>query len=244
MSKKLAEGAKALVLDVKVGSGAFLKDPAESVELARTMVDLGTAHGVPTRALLTDMAVPLGRTVGNAVEVEESLEVLAGGGPPDVVELTLRLATEMLELAGIDGRDPADTLRDGSAMDSFRALVTAQGGDLSQPLPVAAHSETIVATRGGTMEDIDALAVGHAVWRLGAGRSRPGERVQHGAGLRIHRRPGETVTAGDTLFTLYSDTPERFAGALAELDGAWRVGPSDSAARRPIRPLIIDRIDP
>ena len=244
MSKKLAEGAKALVLDVKVGSGAFLKDPAESVELARTMVDLGTAHGVPTRALLTDMAVPLGRTVGNAVEVEESLEVLAGGGPPDVVELTLRLATEMLELAGVDGRDPADTLRDGSAMDSFRALVTAQGGDLSQPLPVAAHSETIVATRGGTMEDIDALAVGHAVWRLGAGRSRPGERVQHGAGLRIHRRPGETVTAGDTLFTLYSDTPERFAGALAELDGAWRVGPSDSAARRPIRPLIIDRIDP
>jgi thymidine phosphorylase len=240
MSKKLAEGADALVLDVKVGSGAFLKDPSESWELARTMVALGEAHGIPTRALLTDMAVPLGRTVGNAVEVEESLEVLAGGGPPDVVELTVRLAAEMLELAGVGDRDPADTLRDGTAMDSFRAIVAAQGGDLSQPLPVAAHSETLVASRGGTMGDIDALAVGQAVWRLGAGRSRPGERVQDGAGLRIHRRPGETVAAGDTVFTLYTDTPERFAGAIAELDGAWSVD-EDAPA---VRPLIIDRIDP
>ena len=238
MSKKLAEGARALVLDVKVGAGAFLKDPAESWELARTMVALGDAHGIPTRALLTDMAVPLGRAVGNAVEVAESLDVLAGGGPPDVVELTVRLATEMLELAGVDARDPADTLRDGTAMDRFRDIVAAQGGDLSRPLPVAAHSETITAPRGGTMGDIDALAVGLAVWRLGAGRSRPGECVQPGAGLLIHRRPGEPVAAGEVLFTLYSDTPARFAGALAELDGAWRVGDTGPS----VCPLIIDAL--
>ncbi len=211
MSKKLAEGADALVLDVKVGRGAFLKTEAESRELAPTMVELGNGHGVPTRALLTDMNVPLGRTVGNAIEVAESLEVLAGGGPADVVELTLPLAREMLELAGVDGVDPAQTLRDGTAMDRFRALVAAQGGDVSQPLPIGAHSETVTAPRGGTMGDIDAMAVGLTVWRLGAGRARPGERVQFGAGVRIHRRPGEPVAAGEPLFTLYTDTPDRMS---------------------------------
>ncbi|WP_201408900.1 thymidine phosphorylase, partial [Mycobacterium paraintracellulare] len=209
MSKKLAEGAGALVLDVKVGSGAFTDSEAQSRDLASAMVALGAAHGVPTRALLTDMNTPLGATVGNALEVAESLEVLAGGGPPDVVELTLRLASEMLELAGVDGRDPAETLRDGTAMDRFRQLVAAQGGDLSVPLPIARHAETVTATRGGTMGDIDAMAVGLAAWRLGAGRSRPGDRVQFGAGIRLHRRPGEPVTAGEPLFTLYTDTPER-----------------------------------
>lgn len=238
MSKKLAEGAGALVLDVKVGSGALLASEAQSRELAHTMVELGAAHGVPTRALLTDMNRPLGATVGNALEVAESLEVLAGGGPPDVVELTLRLATEMLELAGIDDRDPADTLRDGTAMDRFRRLIAAQGGDLTVPLPVAGHAETVIAHAGGTMGDIDAMAVGLGAWRLGAGRSRPGERVQLGAGIRIHRRPGEPVTAGEPLFTLYTDTPERFAAALAELDGGWSVERTAPASR----PLIIDRI--
>ncbi|MCK8646292.1 thymidine phosphorylase [Mycobacterium colombiense] len=238
MSKKLAEGAGALVLDVKVGSGALLASEAQSRELAHTMVELGAAHGVPTRALLTDMNRPLGATVGNALEVAESLEVLAGGGPPDVVELTLRLATEMLELAGIDDRDPADTLRDGTAMDRFRRLIAAQGGDLSVPLPVAGHAETVIAPADGTMGDIDAMAVGLGAWRLGAGRSRPGERVQLGAGIRIHRRPGEPVTAGEPLFTLYTDTPERFAAALAELDGGWSVERTPPASR----PLIIDRI--
>lgn len=238
MSKKLAEGAGALVLDVKVGSGALLASEAQSCELAHTMVELGAAHGVPTRALLTDMNRPLGATVGNALEVAESLEVLAGGGPPDVVELTLRLATEMLELAGIDDRDPADTLRDGTAMDRFRRLIAAQGGDLSVPLPVAGHAETVIAPADGTMGDIDAMAVGLGAWRLGAGRSRPGERVQLGAGIRIHRRPGEPVTAGEPLFTLYTDTPERFAAALAELDGGWSVERTPPASR----PLIIDRI--
>ncbi|OCB31437.1 thymidine phosphorylase [Mycobacterium malmoense] len=238
MSKKLAEGTGALVLDVKVGSGALLSSGERCRELAHAMVGLGAAHGVPTRALLTDMNAPLGATVGNSLEVAESLDVLAGGGPPDVVELTLRLAREMLELAGADGRDPAETLHDGTAMDRFRRLVAAQGGDLSVPLPIGSHSETVTAGRGGTMGDIDAMAVGQAAWRLGAGRSRPGERVQAGAGIRIHRRPGEAVAAGEPLFTLYTDTPERFGAALAELDGGYRVGDAPPAAR----PLIIDRI--
>jgi thymidine phosphorylase len=240
MSKKLAEGAGALVLDVKVGSGAFMKSETQARELADTMVRLGAAHGVPTRALLTDMNRPLGHTAGNALEVAEALEVLAGGGPPDVVELTVALATEMLRLAGVDGRDPAQTLRDGTAMDRFRALVAAQGGDLSLPLPVGACSESVIAPRGGTMGDIDAMAVGMTVWRLGAGRSRPGERVQPGAGVRIHRGPGEPVSAGEPLFTLYTDTPERLAAAMAELDGGWSVGDAPPATR----PLIIDRITP
>uniref|UniRef100_A0A5Q5BGL8 Thymidine phosphorylase n=2 Tax=unclassified Mycobacterium TaxID=2642494 RepID=A0A5Q5BGL8_MYCSS len=242
MSKKIAEGARALVLDTKVGSGAFLPTEAEARELARTMVELGHAHGLVTRALLTDMSVPLGRAVGNAVEVVESLEVLAGGGPDDVVELTLALAAEMLDAAGIDGTDPAETLRDGTAMDCFRALVAAQGGDTSRlaadALPIGVHTDTVTAPRGGTMGDIDAMAVGLAVWRLGAGRSAPGEQVQFGAGLRIHRRPGEPVSAGEPLFTLYTDTPDRLGPARAELEGAWTVG--DSAP--PARPLIIDRI--
>ncbi|WP_061558463.1 thymidine phosphorylase [Mycobacterium simiae] len=237
MSKKLAEGVGALVLDVKVGSGALLPE-SQCRELARTMVELGAAHGVPTRAVLTDMECPLGAAVGNALEVDEALAVLAGGGPADVVELTVRLAAEMLSLAGIDGRDPAETLRDGTAMDLFRRLVAAQGGDLSVPLPIGSHSETVLAARSGTMGTIDAMAVGLTAWRLGAGRSRPGGDVQPGAGVRIHRRPGEPVAAGEPLFTLYTQTPERFAAALAELDGGFSVGDSAPAAR----PLILDRI--
>ena len=238
MSKKLAEGIGALVLDVKVGAGALLQSEAASRELAHTMVELGVAHGVPTHAFLTDMNSPLGATVGNALEVAEAIEVLAGGGPPDVVELTLRLAEGMLELAGVNGRDPAQTLRDGTAMDRFRRLVSAQGGDLSVPLPLGACSENVIAYRNGTMANIDAMAVGLAAWRLGAGRSRPGEQVQSGAGVRIHRRAGEPVVAGEPVFTLYTDTPERFGAAMAELDGAWSVGDATPQAR----PLIIDRI--
>jgi thymidine phosphorylase len=238
MSKKLAEGVGALVLDVKVGAGALLESEAQCRELAHIMVGLGAAHGVPTRGLLTDMNSPLGATVGNAIEVAEALDVLGGGGPRDVVELVLRLAGEMLELTGIDARDPAQTLRDGTAMDRFRQLVAAQDGDLSVPLPIGAHSETVTASRGGTMGDIDAMAVGLAAWRLGAGRSRPGEQVQCGAGVRIHRRPGEPVAPGAALFTLYTDTPERFGAAMAELDGGWSVGDTPPVSR----PLIIDRI--
>ena len=209
-------------------------------DLAETMVALGAEHGLPTCAVLTDMNGPLGAAVGNALEVAEALEVLAGGGPPDVVDLTLALAREMLDIAGIDRRDPEQTLRDGTAMDRFRALIAAQGGDLSIPLPVGKYSETVTSKRNGTMGDIDAMAVGLAVWRLGAGRSRPGEQVQVGAGIQIHRRPGSPVAAGDTLFTLYTDTPERFPSALAELDAGFTVGDWPPAER----PLIIDRITP
>ena len=240
MSKKIAEGVSALVLDVKVGSGALLRSEAQCRELAETMVALGAEHGLPAYAVLTDMNNPLGTAVGNALEVAEALEVLAGGGPDDVVALTLRLAGEMLEIAGIDGRDPAQTVRDGTAMDRFRAMVAAQGGDLSQPLPVGRYSETVTAARGGTMGDIDAMAVGLTAWRLGAGRSRPGEVVQPGAGVRTHRRPGDPVVAGEPVFTLYTDTPERFESAMAELDGGWSVGERPPAHR----PLIIDRITP
>jgi thymidine phosphorylase len=240
MSKKIAEGAGALVLDVKVGSGAFMQSESKSRELAETMVSLGAEHGLPICAVLTDMNRPLGAAVGNALEVAEALEVLAGGGPPDVVGLTVGLAREMLELAGIDRHDPEQTLRDGSAMDRFRALIAAQGGDLSVPLPVGKYSETVTATRRGTMGDIDAMAVGLAVWRLGAGRSRPGEQVQAGAGIQIHRRPGSPVAVGEPLFTLYTDTPERFSSAMAELDAGFSV--ADTA---PVgRPLIINRITP
>jgi thymidine phosphorylase len=238
MSKKLAEGAQALVLDCKVGSGAFLSTEAESRELARTMVDLGTASGLVTRALLTDMNTPLGATVGNSVEVAEALEVLDGGGPDDVVALTVALAAEMLDAAGLDARDPADTLGDGSAMDCFRALVTAQGGDLTAPLPLGAHTETVTAGRGGMIGDIDAMAVAMTAWRLGAGRAQPGQPVQSGAGVRIHRRPGEPVAAAEPVFTLYTDTPARLPGALAELDGGWHVTEGDFIRR----PLLIDRI--
>jgi thymidine phosphorylase len=238
MSKKIAEGAAALVLDVKVGSGALLRSESLCRELTETMVALGAEHGLPTCALLTDMNRPLGAAIGNALEVTEALEVLAGGGPPDVVELTVRLAREMLEIAEIDRRDPEQTLRDGTAMDRFRALIAAQGGDLSVPLPVGKYSETVVASRSGTMGDIDAMAVGLAVWRLGAGRSRPGELVQPGAGIRIHRRTDSPVVAGEPLFTLYTDTPERFERALAELDPGFKV--TDVPPVR--RPLIIDRI--
>ncbi|OBG31557.1 thymidine phosphorylase [Mycolicibacter heraklionensis] len=236
MSKKLAEGTAALVLDVKVGSGAFMRSAEQARELAQMMVGLGTAHGVATRALLTDMSTPLGCAVGNAIEVAEALEVLAGGGPADVVALTVRLASEMLALAGIDGVDPAQTLRDGTAMDRFTAMVAAQGGDLGMPLPVGACTETVTADRGGFMGRIDAMAVALVAWRLGAGRSRPGERVQHGAGVRIHRRPGDPVAPGDTLFTLYTDTPERMAPAVAELGGGYRVGDTPPLPR----PLIIE----
>jgi thymidine phosphorylase len=261
MSKKIAEGTRALVLDCKVGSGAFLKTEAESRELARTMVDLGIAHGLVTRALLTDMNTPLGASVGNSVEVAEALEVLDGGGPADVVELTLALAAEMLDAAGLDARDPADTLRDGSAMDCFRALIAAQGGDLSVPLALGTHTETVTADRSGTMGHIDAMAVAMAAWRLGAGRAHPADAVQSGAGVRIHRRPGEPVNPGEPVFTLYTDTPERFGPAMAALDGGWSISAIGSSPERLIaalgssperliarefsrRSLVIDRIVP
>lgn len=237
MSKKIAEGTGALVLDVKTGSGAFMSDPMKARELAEVMVTLGTDAGVNTVALVTAMDVPLGLTAGNALEVRESVEVLAGGGPKDVVELTLALAREMLTLVGIE-KDPADTLRDGSAMDVWRRMISAQGGNPDAPLPVAAHQEVVMADKSGVVASMDALAVGVAAWRLGAGRARQGEVVQAGAGVEIHAKPGEQIAKGSPLFTLHTETPERFAHALEALQDGWSIGEKASATL----PLIVDRI--
>ncbi len=241
MSKKIAEGTGALVLDVKVGTGAFMKDLADARELAETMVALGTDAGVRTVALLTDMSTPLGRTAGNALEVRESVEVLAGGGPEDVVELTLALAREMLAAAGRDDVDPADRLADGSAMDVWRAMIAAQGGDPDAPLPTAAETHVVRAPAAGVVTRVDAMAVGLAAWRLGAGRATQGEPVQAGAGVELHAKPGEQVAEGAPLLTLHTDEPERFARALTALDGGIDVEPGAEHAPTPV---VIDRVAP
>ena len=240
MSKKIAEGTGSLVLDVKVGSGAFMKDVDSARELARTMVDLGKDAGVNTVALLTNMQTPLGLTAGNALEVRESVEVLGGGGPPDVVELTLVLAREMLLAAGRGDVDPADALKDGRAMDVWRRMVTAQGGDPSAPLPVAREAHQILAPGSGVLTQLDALQVGIAAWRLGAGRARKEDKVQAGAGIEMHAKPGAVLRAGDPLMTLHTDTPERFDRAVEALEGASFIAPEDS--RPGLLPLVIDRI--
>jgi len=240
MSKKIAEGTGALVLDVKVGSGAFMKDADMARELARTMVALGKDAGVNTLALLTDMSTPLGLTAGNAIEVQESVEVLAGGGPADVVELTVRLAEEMLAAAGVHGADPAAALQDGRAMDVWRRMIAAQGGDPDAALPAARESEVILAPASGVLTELDALSVGVAAWRLGAGRARKEDAVQAGAGVRLHAKPGDVVRAGEPLMTLLTDTPERFDRAREALAGAVTIAPEASVAKRK---LIIERID-
>lgn len=239
MSKKIAEGTGSLVLDVKVGSGAFMKHEADARELAETMVALGQDAGVNTVALLTNMSTPLGLTAGNAIEVEESVEVLAGGGPDDVVELTVRLAEEMLAAAGLPDADPAAALRDGRAMDVWRRMISAQGGDPAAPLPQARESETVYAPADGVLVELDALSVGVAAWRLGAGRARKEDTVQAGAGVRMHAKPGSTVRAGQPLMTLLTDTPEKFDRARQALEGAVLIAPEGS---RPAQKLIIDRI--
>jgi thymidine phosphorylase len=240
MSKKIAEGTGALVLDVKVGSGAFMKDVVQATELARTMVDLGTDAGVTTVALLTDMSTPLGLTAGNALEVRESVEVLAGGGPPDVVELTLALAREMLAAAGRGDVDPADALRDGRAMDVWRRMIHAQGGDPDAPLPVARETHHVLAPADGVLARLDAYSVGVAAWRLGAGRARKEDPVQAGAGVQVHAKPGDVVRGGEPLMTLHTDTPGRFDRAVAALEGAYDVAPEGS--RPDVGPLVIDRV--
>jgi len=238
MSKKIAEGTSALVLDVKVGSGAFMKDLDCARELARTMVELGAAHHVKTVALLTDMATPLGLAVGNAVEVAESLEVLAGGGPKDVVQLTLALAREMLDAAGLLGADPAKALESGAAMDSWRAMIRAQGGDPDAALPRAVETEIMRADRDGVVAAVDAYGIGVAAWRLGAGRARKEDPVSFGAGVVLNVRPGDTVRAGDPLLELRTDDGSRIATARAAADGALVIAETAPAPTA----LLLDRI--
>jgi thymidine phosphorylase len=239
MSKKIAEGTGALVLDVKTGSGAFMADPDRARELARVMVRLGLDAGVKTVALVTAMDVPLGLTAGNALEVREAVEVLSGGGPADVVELTIALAREMLSAAGMAGtKDPAEALNDGSAMDVWRRMIKAQDGDPDAALPIAQHQEHVLADRDGVLSTLDALSVGVAAWRLGAGRTRQGEKVQAGAGVELFAKPGDTVKKGERIMTLHTDTAERFPRAFEAVNAGWSI--ADTAAPR--MKLILDRI--
>ena len=242
MSKKIAEGTSALVLDVKTGAGAFMSDPQKAKELAHVMVGLGKRAGVKTIALVTAMDIPLGLTAGNALEVRESVEVLAGGGPADVIELTVLLAREMLELVGITNVDPADMLKNGKAMDVWRQMISAQGGDPDAKLPTAKENLTVTAQSSGTILSMDAMKVGLAAWRLGAGRSRQGEVVQAGAGIEIHAKPGEVVAAGAPLYTLHTDTPAAFARAQESLTNSVTIGdlPKDGKIDR--LPLVVERI--
>ncbi|MEO5609446.1 MAG: thymidine phosphorylase [Ornithinibacter sp.] len=240
MSKKIAEGTGALVLDVKVGSGAFMKNREDAAELASTMVDLGTDAGVKTVALLTNMATPLGLTAGNALEVRESVEVLAGGGPADVVELTVRLAEEMLDAAGRGGQDVAAALTDGRAMDAWKRMISAQGGDPDAELPTATDTHEVKAGSSGVLTELDAYAVGVAAWRLGAGRARKEDPVQAGAGVQMHAKPGDEVTEGQVLLTLHTDTPERFGRAIEALHGGLKISPPGTAYDA--TPIVIDRI--
>jgi thymidine phosphorylase len=238
MSKKIAEGTDALVLDVKVGSGAFMKEEGTARELAETMVGLGTAHGVRTTALLTQMDVPLGRTAGNALEVVEAIEVLAGGGPSDIVELTLALAREMLSLVGLDAVDPADALADGRAMDAWQAMVRAQGGDPTAVLPRASQIEIVPAPASGTLSRLDAMAVGVAAWRLGAGRARKEDAVSPIAGVTWRATVGEAVVQGEPVLELHLDDPAKLAHALAALEGAIEVSPTPVDAP----PLVLGHV--
>lgn len=240
MSKKIAEGTGALVLDVKVGSGAFMKTIEDARELASTMVALGTDSGVRTVALLTDMSTPLGLTAGNALEVRESVEVLAGGGPRDVVDLTLALAREMLDAAGLKDADPEKALADGSAMDVWRRMVAAQGGDPDATLPTAREQHIVTARSSGVLTRLDAYDVGVAAWRLGAGRARKEDSVQAGAGVELHAKPGDTVTEGQPLMTLHTDTPEKFDYALKALPEAYDIAPAGSSFA-PL-PVVRERI--
>ena len=238
MSKKIAEGTQSLVLDVKVGSGAFMKNIERARELATVMVQLGHDAGVNTSALLTDMSTPLGLEIGNALEVKESLEVLSGGGPADVVEITVELAREMLRLAGKGDVDVAAALNDGRAMDKWRQMITAQGGDPDAQLPEAKEHHVVTTTASGYLSQLDALQVGTASWRLGAGRARKEDAVQFGAGITLHAQLGQKVEAGAPLMTLHTDEPARFERALEALDGAFKI---ESSA--PERKIVLERIN-
>lgn len=237
MSKKIAEGTDALVLDVKTGSGAFMKTEEDSRELARRLVGLGKAAGVNTSALITRMDVPLGYACGNGIEVAEAIEVLAGGGPSDVVELTVALARRMVEAAGLDA-DPEQVLASGAAMDVWRAMIRAQGGDPDAALPIAKHSDDLHAPHDGVVTDIDAMSVGIAAWRLGAGRARKEDPVQAAAGVLLRVRPGDRVVTGQPLATLLTDTPEAIDRARAALEGAFTLGDSSDC-----RPIVVGHVD-
>ena len=261
MSKKIAEGTGSLVLDVKVGNGAFMRERGPARELAVTMVELGTAHGVRTSALLTSMDTPLGRAAGNAVEVTEAVATLRGEGPADLVEVTLALAREMLALAGLSaapgqalpgpaahpgqaltgpGADPAQALADGRALARYRQMIAAQGGDPDAPLPAARHATVVTADADGYLSRLDARAVGVAAWRLGAGRARKEDPVSAAAGVICLAKPGDQVTAGQPLLELRAEDDSRFGRAIEGLGGAIQIGPRPPEPQ----PVVLERIGP
>lgn len=222
MSKKIAEGTSALVLDVKVGSGAFMTQRGRAAELASAMVEIGRNANMKVAALLTAMDVPLGQAVGNAIEVAEAVETLEGRGPADLVAITVALAEVMLELTGLPG-DPRRSLKDGSALAAWRAMVRAQGGDPDAPLPQAGVVEPVVAERDGFLTRLEARSVGVAAWRLGAGRAQKEDPVSASAGVRCLVKPGEPVTKGQPLLELHTDEPARLERAREALRGALEV---------------------
>lgn len=223
MSKKIAEGTDALVLDVKHGSGAFIQDPDASRRLAELMVELGEAAGVRTSALLTDMNTPLGRMVGNSLEIEEIRQTLAGGGPEDLVELTSALAREMAAIAGID-EDPVATLRDGRAMDRWRKMVRNQGGDPDAELAKAPVTIAVLAGGEGYVETVNALEIGMTAWRLGAGRSNPGEPIDHSVGIELVKKPGHHITTSSVIAVIHAANDFDAERATDEVRRAYRIG--------------------
>jgi len=237
MSKKIAEGTEALVLDVKVGRGAFMKDFDRAKKLAETMVSIGTQHGVKTVAQLTNMNVPLGIAAGNALEVIESVEVLRGGGPQDVSELTVALATIMLELVGLKA-NPAEMLDNGKAYEAYRQMIAAQGGDPDYEFPRAAKIETYEAPRAGIVNKLDALGVGVVAWRLGAGRARKEDSVSAAAGVRVLVREGDRVEKGQPLLELHADDDTHMQSGRDALEGSFTI--SDEAPES--TPLLITQV--
>ncbi|MFL3011596.1 MAG: thymidine phosphorylase [Acidimicrobiales bacterium] len=237
MSKKIAEGTEALVLDVKTGLGAFMVDFDQARTLAKTMVELGENSGVKTIALITSMETVLGNNVGNALEVSESLDVLEGRGPKDLIEITLALAQEMLDLSNVD-LDPGEVLASGKPREIFEKMVSAQGGDLSKDLPIAEYKKTIKASSTGYLSKLDCRSVGVAAWRLGAGRTKKEDSVSPTAGIICMAKPGAYINAGEPVLELHGDTEKSFDSAIDALEGAIEISdtaPDDS-------PLILDKI--
>ncbi len=238
MSKKLAAGADGIVLDVKAGRGAFMPDVPSAVELAREMVEIGEGAGRRTVALVTAMDNPLGRSVGNALEVKEALEVLAGGGDRDLQEVSVQVAAEMCRLAGVD-RDPAATIADGSARQRFEQMIAAQGGRLADGLPEAPVRLPLASPRSGWVEAIDALEVGYASLELGAGRLRKEDPIDPAAGIVIEAQVGDRVEAGRPLAVLHTSSEALAGRAARRLLSAWRI--VDHEVARP--PHILHRVE-
>ena len=237
MSKKIAEGTQSLVVDVKAGRGAFMKDFSKAKQLAETMVEIGNKAGVKTVALITQMDTPLGNAVGNALEVSESIDVLNGKGPQDVIEITLALAKEMLQLAGIN-KDPATGLKDGSAMQVWKKMIIAQGGNPDIEIPVAKQKENVVATQSGYITDLDAYAIGLSAWRLGAGRAKKEDAVSKTAGIICLAKEGDYVEKDQPILELHIDDASRLPLAKEALKNAFTIGAEPKEKRK----IILERI--